>query len=88
MKVIKYGEGYEPKRFTCAKCNSEFEYTHKDAEIAYNNVYRFNHNNQLVISTIEPSASIICPVCGVCHCLHVDFNDAFWSKVVGNRCDV
>jgi predicted RNA-binding Zn-ribbon protein involved in translation (DUF1610 family) len=70
MKVIKYGEGYEPKVATCEHCKSEIEYFKEDLK-PYTYYYRVEYDNRIIISSedIDNSTQVMadtleCPVCG------------------------
>lgn len=48
MKVIKYGEGYKPKRVVCESCASEIEYGADDVQT--NSVYIKEDGGILMVS--------------------------------------
>jgi hypothetical protein len=75
MKVIKYGEGYEPKYATCHHCKSEMEYAPKDVMCEYNNLYHYNEDGHMVIQCVQTLSMIECPVCGYQIDVHTDIND-------------
>lgn len=69
MKVIKYGEGYEPRIVTCGHCKSELEYTREDLRTD-NYYYKQRDDDKIVISSdcIYDGVQVIaynleCPVC-------------------------
>lgn len=71
MKVIKYGEGYEPKRVICEHCKSEIEYEKYDIN---DYTYYCRADGSIVLGRRDQVsfkeddeqiyiASILCPVC-------------------------
>lgn len=69
MKVIKYGEGYEPKIVTCEHCKSELEYTREDLRTG-NYYYKQRDDGKIVVSSdcINDGVQVVtynleCPVC-------------------------
>lgn len=63
MKVIKYGEGYEPKFITCDLCKSELEYTIKDVQYQPEpGGYLMQDDRMVFVRSSSPV--VICPVCG------------------------
>ena len=68
MKVIKYGEGYEPKVATCECCKSEIEYFNNELDEF---VYMIDKSGQTLYSLEElkdwgvavTEFDMICPAC-------------------------
>ena len=67
MKVIKYGEGYEPKVATCGHCKSEIEYINLDAKHTY--FYYKCANGEVFLHAPSQDCSLMkvkniqCPAC-------------------------